>query len=316
VILCAFMMVYPDETTLYREGTFIPEPGIADFEVMMRRPELFGVAGSRIVGTRAAVLERLAKGLGTKPATVPIVRALFRTVKQLPDFSWRTKRLAEATIRLRDAFEKAKSPDRFLYVDLPVALGFSPFPGSKPEKSEVEAFFNALNKALKEWSAVATATHSEAKGILLRACGCDPTAAGWQRLRDIAAKLESRESYPVLLQFLRRVVQSGYDEPGIGSVLALVVNRPPASWMDSDVDRFPDLAKALGDTIKLALYMRERVQNLEYVFCDSEKEIVETYQYLEKHEVSLGKPIKRITPDIGFDDLLEQSRNFLPSPQN
>jgi hypothetical protein len=174
-------------------------------------------------------------------------------VKQLPDFSWRTKRLAEATIRLRDAFEKAKSPDRFLYVDLPVALGFSPFPGSKPEKSEVEAFFNALNEALKEWSAVATATHSEAKGILLRACGCDPTAAGWQRLRDIAAKLESRENDPVLLQFLRRVVESGYDEPGIGSVLALVVNRPPASWMDSDIDRFSELAKGLGDGIRRAM---------------------------------------------------------------
>lgn len=62
--------------------------------------------------------------------------------------------------------------------------------------------------------------------------------------------------------------------------------------------------------------MCERVQTLEYVFCDSEKEIVETYEYLEKHEVYLGKPIKRITPDVGFDDLLEQSRNFLPSPQN
>ncbi len=253
VILCAFMMVYPDETTLYREGTFIPEPGIADFEVLMRRPELFGVAGSRIVGTRAAVLERLAKGLSTKPATVPIVRALFRMVKQLPDFSWRTKRLAEATIRLRDAFEKAKSPDKFLYVDLPVALGLPPFPESKPEKSEVEAFFNALNKALREWSGIAAAAHSEAKGILLRACGCDPTDAGWQRLRDIAAKLESRESDPVLLQFLRRVVQSGYDEPGIGSVLALVVNRPPPSWTDSDVDRFSELAKGLGDGIRRAM---------------------------------------------------------------
>ena len=57
----------------------------------------------------------------------------------------------------------------------------------------------------------------------------------------------------MLLQFLRRIVQSGYDEPGIGSVLALVVNRPPASWMDSDVDRFPELAKGLGDGIRRAM---------------------------------------------------------------
>jgi 3'-phosphoadenosine 5'-phosphosulfate sulfotransferase (PAPS reductase)/FAD synthetase len=69
------------------------------------------------------------------------------------------------------------------------------------------------------------------------------------------------------------------------------------------------------DSTALALYMRDRVPDLEYVFCDTQKELVETYKYLEKLEVHLGKPIKRITPDVGFDDLLEQRRNFLPSPQ-
>jgi len=69
------------------------------------------------------------------------------------------------------------------------------------------------------------------------------------------------------------------------------------------------------DSTALALYMRDRVPNLEYVFCDTEKELVETYDYLERIEAHLGKPIKRITPDVGFDDLLEQRRNFLPSPQ-
>lgn len=69
------------------------------------------------------------------------------------------------------------------------------------------------------------------------------------------------------------------------------------------------------DSTALALYMRDRVPDLEYVFCDTEKELVETYEYLERLEVYLGKPIKRITPDVGFDDLLEQRRNFLPSAQ-
>lgn len=69
------------------------------------------------------------------------------------------------------------------------------------------------------------------------------------------------------------------------------------------------------DSTALALYMKDRVKELEYVFCDTEKELKETYQYLEKLEVHLGKPIKRITPDVGFDDLLKQRGGFLPSPQ-
>ena len=69
------------------------------------------------------------------------------------------------------------------------------------------------------------------------------------------------------------------------------------------------------DSTALALYMRDRVPQLEYVFCDTEKELVETYEYLEKLEVFLGCPITRITPNVGFDDLIKQRRNFLPSPQ-
>jgi hypothetical protein len=253
ILLCAFMMVHRDETTLYRDGTFIPEPSIADFEVLMRRPELFAVGGSRLVGTRVAVVERLAKGLKVNPSTLSVVRALFMMVKGLPEFAWNTKRLSENTIRMRDAFQKAKSPERFLYNDLPLSLGLTAFPESKPEKADIEAFFAALNGALQEWSGIANVVYNDAKTILLRAFGLDPGNDGWQRLREIAAKLESRESDPVVLQFLRRVVQVSCDEEGTASILALVVNRPPSNWLDADVERFPGLAKALGDPIKRAM---------------------------------------------------------------
>jgi len=69
------------------------------------------------------------------------------------------------------------------------------------------------------------------------------------------------------------------------------------------------------DSTALALYMRDRVPEMEYVFCDTQKELKETYRYLEKLGIHLEKDIIRITPDIGFDDLLSQRRNFLPSPQ-
>ncbi|MDD5678847.1 MAG: hypothetical protein PHW60_12795 [Kiritimatiellae bacterium] len=253
VLLCAFMMAHRDETTLYREGTFIPDPSVADFEILMRRPELFAVGGIRLAGARAAVVERLAKGLGAAPATVPVVRAMFKMVKGLPEFAWSTKQLSDNTVRMREAFQKAKSPERFLFNDLPTALGLAPFPEAKPEKSDIEVFFTALNGALNEWSGIAASTYAEAEAQLLKACGLEPGDGGWQKLRGIAAKLESRENDPLVLQFLRRIVQTSCDKEGVLSILALVVNRPPANWLDADVERFPGLAKALGDPIKRAM---------------------------------------------------------------
>jgi len=70
------------------------------------------------------------------------------------------------------------------------------------------------------------------------------------------------------------------------------------------------------DSTALAIYMRDRVANMEYVFCDTEQELPETYDYLKKLEAYLGKPINHLKHDgKGFDELLSARRGYLPSPQ-
>jgi len=70
------------------------------------------------------------------------------------------------------------------------------------------------------------------------------------------------------------------------------------------------------DSTALAVYLRDKLPNLEYVFCDTEKELSETYAYLEKIEVVLGIKIHRLKHDgMGFDSILNIKRGYLPSPQ-
>ena len=54
---------------------------------------------------------------------------------------------------------------------------------------------------------------------------------------------------------------------------------------------------------------------MEYFFCDTGAELPETYEYLNRLEVALGKPIERLNPDKGFDHWFEVYRGTLPSPQ-
>lgn len=67
------------------------------------------------------------------------------------------------------------------------------------------------------------------------------------------------------------------------------------------------------DSSALAVYMRDKVPDIEYFFCDTGAELQETYEYLAQLEKYLGKPIKRLNPDKDFDWWLKRNGNFLPS---
>ena len=246
VLLCAFMLSHSDEMSLYREGSFIPEPSIADFEMLMRRPEMFSVAGYYITGTRKAVVERIAKGLNVKPSIVQVTRSLIHMVKSLPDYAWRTKRLPEKVLAVREAFYQARSPEKLLFYDLPKALDLMPFSGSYEELSHVERFFNELNDILQEWSKATSSIIEWALDKLLDSCGLQSGVVGWNQLRLNAARLEEIVTHPRLLPFLKRAIMDGDNQVALESVLALVADRPPRSWTDSDVDRFPSLANNIG----------------------------------------------------------------------
>ena len=71
-------------------------------------------------------------------------------------------------------------------------------------------------------------------------------------MRAVAVLLEPSITDPRLLTFLKRVTQNGADSAGIESVLALVSNRPPRNWSDTDVDRFPEAAAAIGRAFQAA----------------------------------------------------------------
>jgi len=69
------------------------------------------------------------------------------------------------------------------------------------------------------------------------------------------------------------------------------------------------------DSAALAVYMRGKVPDMEYVFCDTNKELPETYDYLNQIEAYLGKKIIRIEAERGFDHWLTLFQGYLPSVQ-
>jgi len=66
------------------------------------------------------------------------------------------------------------------------------------------------------------------------------------------------------------------------------------------------------DSTALAILMDKQVPQMEYFFCDTHKELPETYEYLDRIK-ALGNQIEYLSADRGFDHWM--SGRFLPSPK-
>lgn len=246
VLLCAFLLAHRDETTLYREGTLLPEPSVADWEVLLRRPELFAVAGCRVTGLRAAVVERMARGLRTTPHVMPVVRAIIGRLKALPEHAWRTRRLPDTALALRRVVEQARSPERFLFVELPEALNLPAFDEDEFDQERFDTFFKRLNGALEALANATPRLLTWARDTWLTACGLPTGEAGWELFRQEAAQLAPRVSEPTLAPMLKRAVGAADSQSALESVLALLANRPLSKWTDADSERFQAQAQHVG----------------------------------------------------------------------
>lgn len=69
------------------------------------------------------------------------------------------------------------------------------------------------------------------------------------------------------------------------------------------------------DSAALAIFLRDRLPDLDYVFSDTDKELPETYDYLARIEAYLGKKIIRLRSERGFDHWLKIYGGYLPSPR-
>lgn len=70
------------------------------------------------------------------------------------------------------------------------------------------------------------------------------------------------------------------------------------------------------DSAALAIYMKDhrRDEGIEYFFCDTGAELREVYEYLDRLEDYLGRPIERLSSGRDFDHHLRRFNGFLPAP--
>jgi Phosphoadenosine phosphosulfate reductase family len=70
------------------------------------------------------------------------------------------------------------------------------------------------------------------------------------------------------------------------------------------------------DSTALAVLLYKDFPDMEYFFCDTHRELPETYEYLDKVKARLGIKIEYLSPNRDFDHWLALHAGYLPSPKH
>jgi hypothetical protein len=284
VILCVFYLVNKREITLYYQGSLIPDPQVSDWEILIKRPELFNIVGCRVIGAKASVITRLSKSLGVEDSVMSVVRELMKRLNNLPQFAWNTHKISVISQKVRSTIQTAHSPEILLFHDLPVALDLSPFEDEKFDPDRVILYFERLNYSLQEISSVTPQMRENVRDEFLKLCNLPIGEYGWSLFIDYANEMITRTRHPDFLPILKHAVEADDPELALDRVLAYIAQRPLRNWTDADVDRFPFQADKIGEFFKREFKHKRFESDSSKEQKDRSKEIAShLYQYLSDH---------------------------------
>jgi len=159
VFMTAALLDFRDEIAIYEHGTFKPllTPDLS--ERMVRNPGHFDIkhfAGT--TGARRQVIDALIECLGVRPRfgrhrvanVLSIVGHLVSQIRNLDNYTLRTRNLSITTRKIREAIVAAVEPDALLFDTLPSALGFAPISTDTETCGKAAEYAQGVDAALQE----------------------------------------------------------------------------------------------------------------------------------------------------------------------
>ena len=245
VFVTAALLVFRDEIAIYEHGTFKPLLTPALLERLVRNPGHFDVKHfASTTGARQQVIAALAERLDVRPGfrkrrvanVLSIVGHLVSQVRNLDNYTQRTRNLTSATLMARNALMVAVEPDELLFDNLPKALGFGSIPADMETCEKASEYAEAVGTALEELAECHGRLLAELFELLLE------TSAETKRLAITgqAAALENEVLNPAVRAFVLALANDGVDSniDWIKAVATVVAAKAPAEWTDDDLARF------------------------------------------------------------------------------
>jgi len=243
VLAVAFVLSQQDKLAIYREGVFRARLNDVDVDYLARdagtiqlRWMNLGNISRRLLSDMAEVVRALDSSnelAHLKP--IDVARGLVAIFDRLPQWTKRTMRLSANAVHVREIFNRANDPNKFLFDDIPATLGEDVSVLTGKDLNRVVA---SVRGGLEELVKAYPAMLHRLRDIMLaelRVPNASPESLA--ELRARAENIRQLAGDFRLDAFIGRLAQFDGGDESFEGIASLAANKPPRDWVDPDLDR-------------------------------------------------------------------------------
>lgn len=243
ILAVAFILSQRDKLAVYREGIFRAQFNDVDVDYLAKDAGAIQLRWMNLTQISRRLLSAMAEIVRTLDSEnelvhlepIDVARGLVAIFARLPQWTRRTMRLSRNAVHVREIFNRANDPNKFLFDDIPATLSSDAL-STKGEKLGhiVASVRGGLEELVRAYPEMLT----RLRAIMLAELQV-PNASpeSLAELRDRAENIRQLAGDFRLDAFVVRLaVFDGTDE-GFEGIASLAANKPPRDWVDPDLDR-------------------------------------------------------------------------------
>ena len=340
ILAVAFILSQRDKLAVYREGIFRARFDDVDVDYLAKDAGAIQLRWMNLTDVSRRLLSDMAKVVRTLDSTnelvhlepIDVARGLVAIFHRLPQWTRRTMRLSANAVHVREIFNRANDPNKFLFDDLPGTLGEDI---SSAKGRDLRRIVASVRGGLEELVHAYPEMLNRLRDIMLAELQV-PNASleSLAELRERAENIKQLAGDFRLDAFIVRLAAFEDTNESFEGVASLAANKPPRDWIDPDLDRAAiELAEMAQKFVRAETYARvkgrpEKRQAMAVVIGIEGRPapLVEEFDIADSDRTAVNELIERVASALDKSDttrrniilaaLAELSARYMHAPES
>ena len=243
ILAVAFFLSHRDKLAIYREGIFRARFDDVDIDYLAKDASAIQLRWMNLNEVSRRLLSDLAKVVRSLDSSnelvhlepIDVARGLVAIFDRLPQWTKRTMRLSTNAVHVREIFNRANDPNKFLFDDIPATLGEDvSIASANDHKHVVASVRGGLEELVKTYPDM---LHRLRDLMLAELQVPNASPESLAELRNRAENIKQLAGDFRLDAFIGRLGRFDGSDNSFEGIASLAANKPPRDWADPDLDR-------------------------------------------------------------------------------